>query len=134
MAIIVDADVIIRGERGTFDLKSWLLARSGERVEIAAITVAELWHGVERADAAHRSKRERYVRSAVETMSIIPYTESTALEHARIWAALEVSGRMIGDYDLIVAATALERGSAVATFNERHFSSVPGLRVMALKG
>lgn len=134
MAIIVDADVIIRGERGTFDLKSWLLARSGERVEIAAITVAELWHGVERADAAHRSKRERYVRSAVETMSIIPYTESTALEHARIWAALEVSGRMIGDYDLIVAATALERGSAVATFNERHFSSVPGLRVIALKG
>lgn len=134
MAIIVDADVIIRGERGTFDLRSWLLARSGERVEIAAITVAELWHGVERADAAHRSKRERYVRSAVETMSIIPYTESTALEHARIWAALEVSGRMIGDYDLIVAATALERGSAVATFNERHFSSVPGLRVIALKG
>lgn len=134
MAIIVEADVIIRGERGTFDLKSWLLARSGERVEIAAITVAELWHGVERADAAHRSKRERYVRSAVETMSIIPYTESTALEHARIWAALEVSGRMIGDYDLIVAATALERGSAVATFNERHFSSVPGLRVIALKG
>lgn len=133
MAIIVDADVIIRGERGTFDLKKWLSARSGEQVEIAAITVAELWHGVERADAAHRSRRERYVRSAMEAMSIVPYTESTALEHARIWAALEATGRMIGDYDLIVAATALERGSAVATFNERHFSSVPGLRVIGLK-
>ena len=133
MAIIVDADVIIRGERGTFDLKGWLSARSDERVEIAAITVAELWHGVERADVAHRSRRERYVRSAVERMSIIPYTESTAQEHARIWAALEAAGRMIGDYHLIVAATALERGSAVATFNERHFSSVPGLKVVSLK-
>jgi len=134
MAIIIDADVIIRGERGTFDLKGWLSAHSGEQVEIAAITVAELWHGVERADAAHRSRRERYVRSGVETMSIVPYTESTALEHARIWAALEATGRMIGDYDLIVVATALERGSAVATFNERHFSSVPGLRVIGLRG
>jgi tRNA(fMet)-specific endonuclease VapC len=134
MAIIIDADVIIRGERGTFDLQGWLSAHSGEQVEIAAITVAELWHGVERADAAHRSRRERYVRSGVETMSIVPYTESTALEHARIWAALEATGRMIGDYDLIVAATALERGSAVATFNERHFSSVPGLRVIGLRG
>ena len=134
MAIIVDADVIIRGERGTFDLRGWLSARSSERVEIAAITVAELWHGVERADAAHRSRRERYVRSVTERMSIIPYTESTALEHARIWAALEATGRMIGDYDLIVAATALERDSEVATFNERHFSSVPGLRVISLKG
>ena len=133
MAIIVDADVIIRGDRGPVDLKGWLSARSDERVEIAAITVAELWHGVERADAAHRSKRERYVRSAMERMSIIPYTESTALEHARIWAALESAGRMIGDYDLIVAATALERGSPVATFNERHFSSVPGLTVISLK-
>ncbi|MHB1308689.1 MAG: hypothetical protein ACYDC1_17650 [Limisphaerales bacterium] len=29
-----------------------------------------------------------------------------------------------------VAATALERGSAVATFNERHFAGVPGLKVI----
>ncbi|HEY3975061.1 MAG TPA: PIN domain-containing protein [Candidatus Sulfotelmatobacter sp.] len=133
MAIIVDADVIIRGERGTFDLKGWLSERSGEPVEIAAITVAELWHCVEGADAAYRSKRETYVRSSVERMSIIPYTETTALIHARIWAALEMTGRMISDYDLIVAATALERGSTVATFNQRHFSSVRGLKVIQPK-
>jgi predicted nucleic acid-binding protein len=30
---------------------------------------------------------------------------------------------MIGCYDVIVAATALERGSQVATFNAKHFSS-----------
>jgi len=130
MAIIVDADVIIRGERGTFDLNRWLATRSSEPVEIAAITVAELWHGVERADAAHKSKREKYVRSAMSSMLIIPYTEATALEHARIWAALEDAGRMIGAYDLIVAASALERGSSLATFNRRHFSQVPGLKVI----
>jgi predicted nucleic acid-binding protein len=33
----------------------------------------------------------------------------------RIWAVLESSGKMIGFYDLIVGATALERGSDVAT-------------------
>jgi predicted nucleic acid-binding protein len=37
---------------------------------------------------------------------------------------------MIGAYDLIVAATALEHGSAVATFNQRHFSKVPGLKLI----
>ena len=35
-------------------------------------------------------------------------TEQTAYEHARIWAELEVSGKMIGFYDVIVGATALE--------------------------
>jgi predicted nucleic acid-binding protein len=30
---------------------------------------------------------------------------------------------MIGAYDLIVAATAMERGSEVVTFNRRHFAA-----------
>ena len=62
MAIILDADVIIRGERGTFDLKKWVASRPNDRFEVAAITVAELWHGVERATGKHRTTRERYLR------------------------------------------------------------------------
>lgn len=129
MAIILDADVIIRGERGTFDLGRWVAARADE-LEIAAITLAKLWHGVERATGAHKGRRERYLRTILETLPIVPYTEITAFEHARIWAALESSGRMIGSYDLIVAATALERGSTIATFNERHFAQIRGLKVI----
>lgn len=49
MAIILDADVIIRGEKGTFDLAGWLGKKAEEQFEVSAITVAELWHGVERA-------------------------------------------------------------------------------------
>lgn len=66
----------------------------------------------------------------VDGLPVVPYTEVTALEHARLWAELESSGRMIGYYDLIVAATALENGIAVATFNQRHFGQVPGLDVV----
>jgi predicted nucleic acid-binding protein len=51
----------------------------------------------------------------------------------RIWAELQSSGKMIGFYDLIVAATALERGSDVATFNRRHFAQVKGLTVIEPK-
>ncbi|HKH98153.1 MAG TPA: PIN domain-containing protein [Candidatus Sulfotelmatobacter sp.] len=133
MAIILDTDVIIKGEKGSFDLMGWLAAQTGQELEISAITVAELWHGVERATAAHRAKRELYVRTIVERLPVVPYTEVTALEHARIWATLESSGKMIGFYDIIVAATALERGSAVATFNERHFAQVRGLKVIKPK-
>jgi hypothetical protein len=57
-------------------------------------------------------------------------TDQTAYHHARIWASLEASGKMIGYYDVIVAATALERGNSVVTFNARHFSQVKGLTVI----
>ena len=101
--------------------------------QLAAITVAELWHGVERATGAYKPRREAYLQMIFEALPVVPYTESTAIEHARLWASLEASRKMIGFYDLIVAATALEGGSAVATFNTRHFSQVRGLNVIEPK-
>ncbi len=127
---MVDADVIIRGERGIFDLVGWLGSRPDDLFEVASITVAELWHGVERASGVYRSRRIQYLQSVLAPLPVIPYTEQTAREHARIWAALEAAGKMTGAYDLIVAATALERGSEVATFNRKHFDFVPGLTVI----
>jgi tRNA(fMet)-specific endonuclease VapC len=133
MAIILDADVIIRGEKGTFDLAGWVASLPNDQFEIAAITVAELWHGVERATEPHKSKRRKYLETVVSVLPIVPYTEQTAYEHARIWAELQASGKMIGAYDLIVAAAALESGSRVATFNKRHFALVKGLHVIEPK-
>lgn len=130
MAIILDADVIISGEKGKFDLRQWLASRPSEQFEVAAITVAELWHGVERATGRHKAVREQYLKAVLDLVPIVPYTEQTAYEHARVWAELEARGKMIGFYDLIVGATALERGSKVATFNKRHFTVIKGLSVL----
>ncbi len=131
--MILDVDVIIRGEKGTFDLQAWAATRSVDAFELAAITVSELWHGVERATGVHKAKRRRYLEALLASMTIIPFTEQAAYQHARIWAELESSGKMIGSHDLIVAATALERGGVVATFNRRHFDRVAGLKVIEPK-
>jgi len=130
---MIDADVLIANERGFFDLKSWLFARQDERFELAAITVAELWHGLERASAAQKIKRRNYIEYVLAKFSIHSYSEATAQIHAKLWADLESRGKMIGYHDLIVAATAMERGSAIATFNVRHFSAVKGLKVIEPK-
>ncbi|MGZ8901350.1 MAG: PIN domain-containing protein [Limisphaerales bacterium] len=133
MAIMLDADVIIRGEKGTFDLQRWVAAHPDEEFQVAAITVAELWHGVERASGVHRAKRQQYLQAALAPLPVIPYTEQTAREHARIWAELEAAGKMTGYYDVIVAATAFERGSHVATFNRKHFAQINGLSIIQPK-
>ena len=69
---MLDADVIIRGEKGTFDLATWMSHHGTEGFEVAAITVAELWHGVERASAEHRAQREQYIRAVLEELPVIP--------------------------------------------------------------
>src|SRR5882757_9458843 len=101
MAMMLDADVIIRAEKGAFNLDAWLDSQPEEAFEIAAITVAELWHGVERAVGANRMRRQKYLQGAIASLPIINYTEETAYEHARIWAELSAAGNMIGYHDLI---------------------------------
>jgi tRNA(fMet)-specific endonuclease VapC len=130
MAVMLDADVLIANERGKFELTGWLATLGEEDIEVAAITAAELWHGCERATAERRARREAYIEAVLGHVLVVPFTETTARIHARVWAGLESAGTMIGYHDLIVAATALERGSPVATFNERHFAMVPGLTVV----
>ena len=132
MAITLDTDVIIRGEKGTFDLHGWLTLHATEEIEIAAITVAELWHGVERASAEHRPRRQAYLETVFTFLPVISYTDEIAREHARIWAEAEAAGKMTGYYDLIVAATARQRGSQLATFNRRHFEHIRGLNLVAI--
>lgn len=130
MEIVIDADVIIAAEKGRFNLRDWLYTRAEDRPTVAAITVAEILHGVWRATPRHRDERRRFVEASLNWFSILPYNESTARVHARIWADLEMSGGMIDHYDLVVAATAIERNAAVATFNVKHFSRVEGLTIV----
>ena len=89
-----------------------------------------MWDEVERAVRAHRTVRERYLTELLKLVPVLSYTEQTAYQRARIWADLESRGKRTGYYDLIVAATAIERGSKVVTFNKKHFTDVTGLTVI----
>jgi tRNA(fMet)-specific endonuclease VapC len=133
MAILIDSDVIIQAERGLFDLNAWLDSLPDEEFKLAAITVAELWHGVERATGIHRTRRRRFLQQVFSVFDFVSYGEQDAFEHARLWAGLESKGRMISAHDVILAAMAIRTGSTVATFNVRHFTAVKGLKVIQPK-
>ena len=133
MAILIDSDVIIEAERGRFDLNAWIDTLPDEEFRLALISVAELWHGVERATGLHRVKRQLFLRRIFANFEFVPYCEETAFEHARLWAELESTGQMIDAHNVILAAIALQTGSAIATFNVRHYSVVKGLKVIEPK-
>lgn len=128
MGLILDTSVIVADERGRFSLAALFGARPGEDFFIAAITASELLHGVERANTAERrEKRSIYVEGVLQRLPIIEFELTVARRHAQIWAELEISRKMIGPHDLIIAATALEHGHSLATLNQSEFSHVPQL-------
>lgn len=131
MVYLIDSSVLVARERQLTRDEPELLA--GEVGAIAAVTVAELLHGVHRAQTIHqRLQRQRKVEAIISALNVLPYTEEVARVHAEIWAHLAESGQIIGAHDLIIAATALVHRLTLATLNLRHFERVPGLAVVSL--
>jgi tRNA(fMet)-specific endonuclease VapC len=96
--------------------------------------VAELLHGVHRAQGVHqRQQRQRKVEAVLSALQVLPYTTDIARVHAEIWAHLSERGQMIGAHDLIIAATALTHQLTLVTLNLRHFERVPGLAVVTFE-
>ena len=62
-------------------------------------------------------------------LDVLPLTDEVVVRAADIYAALKQRGEPIGDADILIAATALDRGLAVVTNNEDHFRRISGLAV-----
>ncbi|HEX9269545.1 MAG TPA: PIN domain-containing protein [Candidatus Limnocylindria bacterium] len=125
MGTLLDTSILIEHERGAaLDLPE------GE-VGIAAITLSELLHGAHRGAARERAIREAGIEDLLDTTVVIPFDETVARVHARLWADLAGRGAMVGPHDLQIAATAVALGWELATLDRVAFSRVPGLRLRA---
>ena len=115
MGVILDTSVVsaMDKEGGTLDFSRY--APYGDPF-ISAITVSELLVGVQRSAAgASRVRRAAYVEAVLAKLPSIPFTRDAARVHANLYANLATAGKMIGANDLIIAATAVQRGFAVLT-------------------
>ena len=129
--MILDSSVLIAKERGRFALGEFLAAHPDESCLLSAVTVSELWHGVERATPPERrTQREQTVMEWLADFTVLHFDAAVARTHARIWAELESRGSMIGPHDLQIAATAVHHGFTLATLNQKEFIRVPGLQLV----
>ena len=133
MGVILDTSVLIEAERGNFDLEEFTKGREQEPFGLSVISVAELLHGVHRADTEmRRVKRSAYVEKAIDLFPIYPFGIQPARIYAQIWANLMKQGIQIGAHDLMIGSTALALGFSVASFNKRHFDKIEGLKLEIL--
>ncbi len=56
-------------------------------------------------------------------------TEAVAERFGAIKADLAKSGQIIGDFDILIAATALGHGCKLVTNNQKHYERVEGLQM-----
>ncbi|MEO7319349.1 MAG: PIN domain-containing protein [Chthoniobacteraceae bacterium] len=131
MGVVVDSSVFIAAERGRFDWIGFHSQIGSELLFLTSVTLAELMHGVERADSPERrAARLQFVSEIEARYPLLSFARQEALEYASLWARLGASGTLIGTHDLLIAAIARTHDFRVATLNVGEFNRVPNLEVM----
>ena len=129
MGVLIDASILIEHERGRLDIASRVAERDDEFF-LSVVTASELLHGVHRAvEPSVRARRSAFVEAVLASFPLLEIELSIARAHARLWADMAKTGRLIGAHDLWIASSCLARGLRLATANESEFGRVPGLEL-----
>lgn len=106
-------------------LRRWNAA-SPQSVATSAVCLAEIEWGL------HKLGSERrwigYRRDILPSLKSLPVDGSVLSKWAILKARQEVLGLPVKDLDLLIAATAIQYDSTVATLNALHFAQIEGLR------
>ena len=98
-----------------------------QRFSFSVLTRYEILRGLRAKNAV----RQDLAFDALSRLShLLPLTESIAVRASTIYAELQLRGELIGDADILTAATALEHGLTLVTSNTAHFERIPGLKVV----
>ena len=92
---------------------------------VSVMTAAELRFGAEKVG---RGELIDLVEAFLERLSILDWDDDVSTHYARIRAALERSGKPIGNMDLLIASHAVSLRMTLVTNNLKHFAHVPGLK------
>jgi tRNA(fMet)-specific endonuclease VapC len=126
--LLLDTHFLIDAERAESPLDA--VIDDDDDIAIAAITVAELFVGVQMADTKRRrAARESFVDEVLETVPVVAYDEQIARAHAELLVAVRRAGRPRGAHDLIIAATARATGRTVLTGDGSAFANLPGVAI-----
>jgi tRNA(fMet)-specific endonuclease VapC len=137
MGLILDTGVFVVGERRGLQVPALLASLreqfNEQRMAISVITIAELTHGIYRADSPERSElRAAFVEAIADKLTIHDLTPTLAKLVGRIEGEQASTGNTIAFEDLVIGATALSLNFSILTSNPKHFLRIPGLTVLTL--
>jgi tRNA(fMet)-specific endonuclease VapC len=96
-------------------------------VYLSSISVAEMQFGV--YSSQHIEKNRIALIEFLAPFEILDFNDDDAEEFGKLRSDLKLRGKLIGPYDMLIAAQALARDLILVTNNTDEFSRVPGLKV-----
>ncbi|MFI4957279.1 MAG: PIN domain-containing protein [Gammaproteobacteria bacterium] len=128
MKYLLDTCVVSDYIKGQANTRAKLLSCMPSETAISTVTLFEIHYGLER-NPAIALKIKPILQSLIEVMTVLPFTEKTALHAGSLRAYLQQQGTPIGSYDILIAATATTENLILVTSNLGEFSRVPTIQL-----
>ena len=113
--------------RGEGDVARRLNAAAADQLGLPSVVAYELRYGLKRIGAGPRRLAE--LNQLLGALTPLPFDADAAEIAAQIRVELERRGESIGNFDLMIAATALAHHAILVTRNRREFERVPLLQL-----
>lgn len=121
---LLDTCICVFLFRQKYDIAQRLSQLAPAQCYISEVTLAELKYG------AHKSNRVeenlKLIDELVEHVNVVPFGESIDF-YAKEKNRLRAQGTPIEDFDLLIAAAAIQSGAILVTDNTKHFINIEGL-------
>jgi tRNA(fMet)-specific endonuclease VapC len=124
---LLDTDTIIYALKGHPKVVERLASEAHRPKALSVVTYGELFYGAMKSAAPQANLAK--VRRVAELFPVVEVSRAIMETFGSLKAELQQHGRVVDDFDLVIAATALALNYALVTNNERHFRPIPGLRV-----
>lgn len=125
MTYLLDTDTCVYWLRGRPAVQARVAEVSTEELSISVVTLAELRYGAD--CSTERDANHQAIDDFVSGVTVLPVDAGIARVFGEIKADLRRQGKLIEDFDLLLAATALANGLTLVTNNAAHFERVARL-------
>jgi tRNA(fMet)-specific endonuclease VapC len=129
LSYLVDTDWAIWWMRGRSEVVASLTAKERDGLAISIVTLAELYEGVESTRDPDTARR--VLDDFLKLVTVIPISQKVAARFGAEAARVRRLGQDLPDFDLVIAATAMQHGLTLLTENT-HFGRIANLVIQSL--
>jgi tRNA(fMet)-specific endonuclease VapC len=127
LSFLIDTDWVIDRFNALARVTRRLKELEPRGLGLSVISAAELWEGVYFSRDPKRSQvmLEEFLSGVV----ILGLDEEICKRLGQLRGSLRKRGQIIGDFDLLIAASALRHQLTLLTNNRKHFDGIVGLQI-----
>src|SRR5712691_8120906 len=127
LAFLIDTDWVIDHLNGVTQVTRRLTELQPQGLALSVVSAAELWEGAYFSRDPKRSQET--LEAFLSGLEVLGLDEEICKRFGQLRGSMRKRGQTIGDFYLLIAATALHHNLTLLTNNRKHFEGIAGLEI-----